>query len=119
MDPTSFTVGDQLLCAAAGRINACIREEELVARPGGDEFAVLITTHGGEVEGLGVAIAKRIVNSFQLPVAVGERMISTHVSVGLATSRHSVAAGEAQTPLLQIERAVGAFVKRLHRRPPC
>ena len=88
-DTLGHGIGDQLLCAAASRISGCVRGQELVARLGGDEFAVLITTTSDRLEAVAADVATRVVSSFRLPVAVGERLLSIHLSVGVATNRHS------------------------------
>ncbi len=36
-------MGDRVLCVIARRLERCVRESDLVARMGGDEFTVLIT----------------------------------------------------------------------------
>lgn len=36
-------MGDRLLCVIARRLERCVRESDLVARMGGDEFTVLMT----------------------------------------------------------------------------
>ena len=40
-DTLGHPTGDALLCAAAERLTACVRETDMVARFGGDEFAIL------------------------------------------------------------------------------
>lgn len=41
-DVHGHTIGDLLLVSAAGRIVACVRETDIVARFGGDEFVVVL-----------------------------------------------------------------------------
>ncbi|PDS76269.1 EAL domain-containing protein [Rhizobium sp. L43] len=41
-DTMGHPVGDQLLCQAAARLNASVRDYDTVARLGGDEFAILL-----------------------------------------------------------------------------
>ena len=45
-DTQGHNMGDQLLITVAARIQDCIRDEDLVARIGGDEFVVMIANLG-------------------------------------------------------------------------
>lgn len=72
-------VGDQLLCEVAKRLRALLRNTDLCARLGSDEFALLLRAPTNEVHVRNVAAQVVAL----LPVPVGE-WLPTHVSVGMA-----------------------------------
>ena len=92
-DSLGHQAGDQLLIAAASRLRGCLRPEDVVARLGGDEFAVLIE-EGRDAEAAAVLVARRIMDAFALPVAVGSESVSVYVSVGISTSQRRGATAE-------------------------
>ncbi|HEY8625340.1 MAG TPA: EAL domain-containing protein [Solirubrobacteraceae bacterium] len=92
-DSLGHQAGDQLLIAAASRLRGCLRPEDVVARLGGDEFAVLIE-EGRAAEAAAVLVARRIMDAFALPVAVGSESVSVYVSVGISTSHRRGATAE-------------------------
>jgi diguanylate cyclase (GGDEF)-like protein len=92
-DSLGHGAGDDLLVAVADRLRDCLRPSDAIARLGGDEFAVMVL---GEDQSLdaAVAVAERIMRAFEVPVAVGDDLIYVHLSIGIATTRHSKRADE-------------------------
>src|SRR4051794_30433 len=87
-DTLGHAVGDQLLSAVAARITRAAREQDLVARLGGDEFAVLVRA-GDDVEQEAIRTARDVISTFEAPVSIEGRLLSAHLSVGVATCHHS------------------------------
>lgn len=83
-DTLGHEAGDELLVAAAGRIEGCVRPSDTVARFGGDEFVVLCD--GIEGEGDAEAVARRISAALGAPFDIGERRARVTASIGIALS---------------------------------
>jgi diguanylate cyclase len=78
-DRLGHAAGDELLVAVAGRLDACVRDGDLVSRFGGDEF-VLICRGPDAVARVGDRIAAMTASSF----AVGDEQVRIGMSVGVA-----------------------------------
>jgi diguanylate cyclase (GGDEF)-like protein len=82
-DSCGHDVGDQLLRAFTNRVTAFLEADDLLARFGGDEFAILIVqrfaTDAAEV------VAERLTHALAEPFAIGGREL--HVSVGIGIAR--------------------------------
>jgi diguanylate cyclase (GGDEF)-like protein/PAS domain S-box-containing protein len=74
--------GDRVLSAVAARLRSTVREVDLVARVGGDEFVILLTgiMASGEVE----EMARRVLARVTAPMAINGRHLLTTVSIGVA-----------------------------------
>lgn len=81
-DSLGHTVGDRLLRTVAARMRSTIREEDTLARFGGDEFTVLIHIVG-KIEDAG-KIAQKILDSLKTPIMVDEREFVVTSSVGIS-----------------------------------
>jgi diguanylate cyclase len=79
-DKLGHDVGDELLVAMARRFQNIVRGTDLVARIGGDEFAVLVN---GPVDLAAMAaISRRIVEYMRVPFRVGGRQVVSSISIG-------------------------------------
>lgn len=88
-DTLGHGVGDRVLKIAAQRLNQTIRDGDVAARIGGDEFAVLLRSTGN----LSIAeeISLRIHRKISEPISVEGNRINVGVNIGLApvTSEHA------------------------------
>jgi diguanylate cyclase (GGDEF)-like protein len=76
--------GDALLREVVQRLRGCIREGDLLARLGSDEFGVLLEDVEGPLEA--EAVARKIGEAFQEPFQVGGQQVSVTSSVGITLS---------------------------------
>ena len=86
VDTLGHSAGDTLLRKVADRLSSCVREEDLVARHGGDEFAVVCartTTDHAVAE-----VARRLVDALVEPFDIDGHEVSITASVGVAVSQH-------------------------------
>lgn len=81
-DTLGHTVGDQLLVAVAGALTACIRDEDTVARMGGDEFAILLNGVHDE-EGARTTV-QRIQERLARPFSIDGHSLFAAASIGVA-----------------------------------
>src|SRR5690606_40789634 len=67
-DSLGHFIGDELLCAIAGRLNSSMRPPDLVARLGGDEFVVLVEGryYAEKVTRIAERVQKKIAAPFKL-----------------------------------------------------
>ena len=82
-DTLGHQVGDAVLKGVAERLTASARETDVVARVGGDEFAMLVTHLDEGIAGARAA-AHRILDAFDEPFHFGEQTIFSGASIGIA-----------------------------------
>lgn len=81
-DTLGHPAGDEVLRQVAARLSGCVREVDLVARIGGDEFAIL--QHGASQPEAAKTLAERLVAAVCAPYQVDGQSIVIGASVGVA-----------------------------------
>ena len=84
-DEYGHAVGDQVLMTVADRLGHAVRTDDVIARIGGDEFAVVLSEPAGR---LGPEIvehlADRVVRLLAQPMPIGDLNLELAASVGIA-----------------------------------
>lgn len=83
-DSLGHVVGDQLLVGVAERLLGCLRHNDVAARPGGDEF-VLIIEDVSTINGA-ANVAERVFEAIGMPFELGDHSVVTTASMGIALS---------------------------------
>ncbi|MBI1352332.1 MAG: diguanylate cyclase [Actinomycetales bacterium] len=76
--------GDDLLREVARRLKLSVRDEDVIARTGGDEFVVVTTVRADDANAT-QAVVSRLQATLSGPVAVGRDVVPLSVSVGATT----------------------------------
>ncbi|WP_130536663.1 EAL and GGDEF domain-containing protein [Thiomicrorhabdus indica] len=81
-DSYGHASGDLLLHQVSERLRNAFREEDLVARIGGDEFTAIVegTTNLADIKNL----CLKITNSFKKNIQIGDHQIHTQPSIGIS-----------------------------------
>jgi two-component system cell cycle response regulator len=81
-DTLGHLEGDRALIEAGGLLNGCIRQSDILARYGGDEFVLLLTTAARDTE---VAIRKRLQEKLEACNSQAGRRYRLSLSIGIVT----------------------------------
>ena len=90
-DTWGHSAGDELLTEFSRRLLGAIRTQDLAARIGGDEFAVLVRDADA---GSAVAAARRMLEAIDGAYVLGCGDVTCHVSVGIAVGAAEITSGE-------------------------
>ncbi|MFC7529865.1 putative bifunctional diguanylate cyclase/phosphodiesterase [Actinoplanes sp. GCM10030250] len=83
--------GDQALVAVAGLLRDYVRDHDVVARMGADEFAVLVCD---TLPGDGDRVSDRLLELLRHPVQAGEHELLLNARLGVAEASGDITAGE-------------------------
>lgn len=81
-DTLGHSIGDELLRQVAGRLRACVRDTDTVARVGGDEFSIIQTDINGAIDAEHLAI--RISEAVSAPYDLDGHAVLIDTSIGIA-----------------------------------
>jgi diguanylate cyclase (GGDEF)-like protein len=120
-DTWGHSAGDELLSEFSQRLGGAIRAQDLAARIGGDEFAVLVRDADAEVA---VSVARRMLDAIDGTYVLGCGDVACHVSVGIAVGEAGTTSGEdlirnadiAMYSVKRSERAYTLYEAELHEK---
>ncbi|WP_018865320.1 diguanylate cyclase domain-containing protein [Thioalkalivibrio sp. ARh3] len=103
-DRLGHDAGDVVLVTVAGRLREGVRESDVVARMGGDEFVILLENMDDPDALLGVGL--KLIERFAEPIEVNREAVQVGLSMGAALYPHDSADPEGL--MLQADRAMYA-----------
>jgi diguanylate cyclase (GGDEF)-like protein/PAS domain S-box-containing protein len=81
-DSLGHQIGDKLLIEVAGRLKTCVRDSDIVARIGGDEFVVVLV--GIKDNSHAAVVAENILQNVSRQYEVDGHAINTSPSIGIS-----------------------------------
>ncbi|UQB41922.1 GGDEF domain-containing protein [Thiomicrospira microaerophila] len=81
-DTLGHDIGDKLLVLVAARLNHALRQADLLARMGGDEFTVILNGH--QTEASASKVAQHIINTLTPNYQIDQHDINIGASIGIA-----------------------------------
>ncbi|MDH5278435.1 MAG: EAL domain-containing protein [Actinomycetota bacterium] len=81
-DTLGHHIGDQLLSLVAQRLHGALRPDDVVARIGGDEFAILLAPVRDDASAM--EVAGRLRHSLTAPFHLGDMLFELEASIGVA-----------------------------------
>ena len=91
-DSLGHSAGDAVLVEVARRFLSCVRENDVVARLSGDEFAILLEDF--QDPETPTFVAQRVIEAMAAPIALPESSVQPSVSIGIALGGGDTVNGE-------------------------
>jgi diguanylate cyclase (GGDEF)-like protein/PAS domain S-box-containing protein len=81
-DQLGHEVGDRLLVEVAQRLKSCVRDSDIVARLGSDEFAVVLTSLKNDAAVL--STTTKVQDALRQPLVIGAHTVAATGTIGVA-----------------------------------
>jgi len=82
-DSLGHSAGDEMIIILSKRLQSCVRDEDTVARIGGDEFVLLLTSQSYDESNH--LVMQRIRNEIAKPLFISGKQLTITCSIGLAS----------------------------------
>ncbi len=83
-DRLGHAAGDRLLAAVAVRLRSVLRDTDLLARHGGDEFIVVLADLSGDPVTAAENVGSKLLRALREPFVVGGARLRTRASIGVS-----------------------------------
>jgi len=83
-DRLGHAIGDRVLAAVGDRLRDALRESDVLARQGGDEFLVVLADLKGDPSQGAENVARKLVEALARPFVITEHELRISASVGIA-----------------------------------
>jgi len=80
-DSMGHVAGDEILKETARRLQAILRDSDVAARMGGDEFVLLLPETDADAAAL---VVQKLLKTLKLPYHIDEKMLALGTSIGIA-----------------------------------
>lgn len=91
-DSFGHGTGDRLIRGVAAGLRVLVPEDAVLARIGGDEFAVALLSK--DADGTGSVLSNAVISLFREPFIIGDKVATIGCSIGMAISTEGATGGE-------------------------
>jgi diguanylate cyclase (GGDEF)-like protein len=88
-DGLGHEAGDAALCQVTERLKSIVRQEDTLARVGGDEFVIVLSDLEGNAAEAAELVARKCVDIFQQPFFINGHSCRLGTSIGIALGDHN------------------------------
>ena len=83
-DRLGHEIGDRFLAGVASRLRSVLRDSDVLARQGGDEFLVLLSDLTDDAEMIAEAVGRKLLDALDAPIEITGHALRTGASIGVS-----------------------------------